>query len=1739
MKRPAGEQGVNLNTATARVSAPKPQAKKPPTPTPATKPTTAPRPLKAPSPQRAPTAPLAPKTASPPTKIVGGNNNCNIDVSTAPTSAANIKDKSRVPKGGDFKDCLSAIEIDGCVRPLLGDSYVDAIVLYNVRTECVSAESVENMLRRRLARHPIVVAPLHVRHHWTMCVFELSAEGALTANVIDSAPGRATADDIAKLLRRLHVQRHSITCCGRQPYNTNECGVHAVLNAWRAFFNEPLVMNNNNVSLEHLRPELERLARNFSIKLAEDIARKPVPRPPTYEEGVKWLGEARQQQQHQQQQQQKQQQQQQQQQPQETAQPKTRQNNPYAASGTGVTVTANVPDGGNAKRGEHFDPEAAAAQHNQCYIFSVLQLLGEVAPSHFRQIDDTNELAALQTALNQKVGVQHDTIETAHLLIEQTSASIELHYTAGTINVACSPAVLIAAVPGVAIREPDGYKLQAVVGFTGYFLNRGHGLADSRSGHYICRKTVAELGGARPVLFAYRKSAPVPARILRAGPRVYMSDVRREAWERDRAAAAGAAKEAAARAAQLASTAASNVPQQQQQQHAPTAAEPTATTATKVAVVVEAQTASTEPAQAQATKADTPIVLTALERRNIIKEFGVGDVVKARWAVVGKETGNWVGKVVRKASYGLTCRVDWAAEACQTCLRWAPLETFQLDLPHPGVVYYNLQKIGAMPTNSCSCKPQEERVNDEEAVLQVDVQHDTLAPQTLEARRTLASRRDKIAEPEVVRQAMRSGAKVAASKTGNKQQQQQEHDGASTARVNPVEAEMQPNPNIGYRTKPRLDGSVGRCWHIYQGRPKRVHMLTWARLAPSTRRLHIRLLDMIHGMPRDLTHVDLPIAIIELVMRMASSRNWAWSTVSSTLSSFASALNALPIYTDEAEAIDIRRDPVYADAMRRAQHQARVSTRTQISDDMPIVTYQRLCGYEPATDGVAKISDAVTRLFLQVSWACAGRVGDVRQLRPGDIEFARITTSGHEVHMTFRAGKGAAFWGPYTIHTVLAADVAKDLRAHIANVSEAKTLFTLNNQKQLAAATKAVGLTVRSIRRGALTHAARNGVGDNELRLLSGHKREDTLMRYLGWGALSASRVQAANERARLAGTGVPVGAGDADDAEEYTGAATEAPNMGLFSGRNGDKGRRIEQPPPLFPLKTPSHAQLGIPAPADAGDPLTWPLHIKKVTLANWDALQQMADGTRLAADIKRAREWCETDKHYGGPAQINAANIPYTRMTAKQIEELIEGGKLVPYSGRMDGFVKGWLLPQAAKRNQRPIFEPSTNNRLAFEKMLTQRYPTRLERRAAAIGATYEAQFDFSAYFDQFALAPTTHSYHVLRTRDTVRGSNFFALTRLPMGARQAPGIAQVVTWLMVWPLLSMPGIRVDTMIDNVRILGDDPTTFTRAVKTFLQRASLANLTLNDAEKWRTVTQKLLQQTCAIKLAPRVFLGEEYMPDGTIRNTTNNVDKLRKAVELFNEKLRGNGVLTHRQFAALVGLTLFMAHTVNIHVYTLFDLLRTYSAIVGGVTEWDSEIMITSNAALEQLHHLIAELLENTPVPLPVIIPPSRNIIDYTAVAIVDASAAAWGAYVHFPATGETTLLQERWEMSVAHSAHAEPRAALNVVRWIVKAGRGQRMAIITDHQPLVTAQRRWSSNFCGFGRSFFINSFFAELYTASPAAVVFHVDGTDNIADEPSRDPNAPFTLQAKPAKIHFPSLHSLTLNHEQINREKWQV
>ena len=213
-----------------------------------------------------------------------------------------------------------------------------------------------------------------------------------------------------------------------------------------------------------------------------------------------------------------------------------------------------------------------------------------------------------------------------------------------------------------------------------------------------------------------------------------------------------------------------------------------------------------------------------------------------------------------------------------------------------------------------------------------------------------------------------------------------------------------------------------RKWYIYPSRPPHIHRVVWSQLSQQTRTEHVRWLKRLNARPPDVARAPLPIAAVELVMRLANERGWAWPTMSSKLSSLASAVKHLPIHSNATQGYDLRKTPYYMSAMLLAQRKARVAA-LHLTKSCPL-------SYDNFLQLGKKLSGP-SWFLLQLSWFLAARIGDVRRLSPENIEIGTVVddqTSTVRLRATFTAGKGATFWGPYTIHSRIPVDIGKPTR---------------------------------------------------------------------------------------------------------------------------------------------------------------------------------------------------------------------------------------------------------------------------------------------------------------------------------------------------------------------------------------------------------------------------------------------------------------------------------------------------------------------------------------------------------------------------------------------------------------------------------------------------------------------------------------------------------------------------------------
>ena len=1081
--------------------------------------------------------------------------------------------------------------------------------------------------------------------------------------------------------------------------------------------------------------------------------------------------------------------------------------------------------------------------------------------------------------------------------------------------------------------------------------------------------------------------------------------------------------------------------------------------------------AHTSEAAPQTTSTHITLEMKRSEVIKAIRDLREGQLIVIEWSHKRTTTvGKWIGQL-HKPRVGLPRRFTLKAEYCDSCECWHRPEEIEeeWEIPFSNLRYLSVVRTTGLP------ELQDRACDDEEDGAEDDSAQDLAV-------------------------------------------EQEYHD---KTRPNPAH-ELFGQAELHTETVPQivdnltLTGRVGQRWFLFPQRPPHVPMLAWRQLSESTRRNHSVWLQRIKGMPEDFCRAPLGTAVVELVKRFATKRNWTWPTIASALSCAGSALSQLPLYSNAIQPIAINNDRTFAAAVAHARHLARVSVREgKLSAPLSWENFAQL---------TRDTKERPTWLLTQLSWYLAARVGDLRQVRahdivikPAEATVRDATTPNVPIVVTFRYGKGAAFWGPFSVHAMIPYRVAQALQEHLQPLDTTTAVFSTSDQTRMSHNVKQFqGCSLRSLRKGALTHFAQCGVADSSLMLISGHKKKETLLRYLGWGRESSSANAAAKEIAKK----TTVVAGGADP-------AILPSKMGSFSGYWGHHGKRTSKPPEMFPLKAPSAEELGI---AETVDTSSYTLHVKNVGHIDWAAVIQMASSTDMKSAIEQAYKWVHDPSLIDTAISYPKARIPTSAFSPQEVDCMLRAQKLRPL--REDeivlGWAKGFTTLQHHKKRKRPIFEPYANATIDVDSLLQLTYPSRRERRLLASGKRYVARFDFSAWFDQFVIPEPLQNRFVIKVKAEDGSFKFFCLTRLPMGARWSPSIAQHITWLITRELLADTEVTVTTIIDDIRIATSSPQAFIKAVKTFLQRCERLHATLNDPEEWKLSDEEILAKG-ENEAKKYTFLGEEYLetPDGTAtRNTERNVQKLISAWNL----LCNDQNYTRRKFASLIGLIIFMMGTVSQSLNSIPRTMRAHSAISRAALSeenWEATVKI-AQPVLDELSSVCAFLTANQPALIgPESAAPTADPSAYDAIVYVDASASGYGFYVRLK-DGPIYEVHGGWHSIQCHSAHSEPRAARLALQWLRENHpHAVNIAVVSDHEPMTTAQRRWHNHHGGFSGAWPLNDFFWALYANVPPNArrdVFYCPGETNIADGISRANRIGERLTAKIVHgITLPSLH----------------
>jgi hypothetical protein len=402
---------------------------------------------------------------------------------------------------------------------------------------------------------------------------------------------------------------------------------------------------------------------------------------------------------------------------------------------------------------------------------------------------------------------------------------------------------------------------------------------------------------------------------------------------------------------------------------------------------------------------------------------------------------------------------------------------------------------------------------------------------------------------------------------------------------------------------------------------------------------------------------------------------------------------------------------------------------------------------------------------------------------------------------------------------------------------------------------------------------------------------------------------------------------------------------------------------------------------------------------------------------------------------------------------------------------------VPEPAKRRWRMIKNTANINATELE-IFSVKFPTVRELDEGARGPAV-ACIDFAAYYDQIGLDPSTRNLHCFRGLD----GKTYRLTRLPMGQRQAVGVACALTDAV---LSFQRRSCIQTCIDNIRFVGSREDVEHDLLET-VRRCRQIGLAINEVEK-----DLPLHEVSSLISSKATFMGRLFDHE---KQTICLADKTVGKLKLVLEHMR-----THRSswrnVAALLGLLFFAQHVLQLPISCFGNAFRMYREVsrrlAGDELSWDQEAEM-QECQWKELQEWALMAIANRPRSI-------ENKI-YTDVICTDASKEGWG-FCHLNiATGGVKVEQGMWppEYDDAHiSTHAESMAIYKAIHMCISPREPRTVLLLTDAAVSATCINKLHA------KAWYVNWILHCLAKNFPhlRIVAQHIPGEMNISDGVSR-------------------------------------
>ena len=362
------------------------------------------------------------------------------------------------------------------------------------------------------------------------------------------------------------------------------------------------------------------------------------------------------------------------------------------------------------------------------------------------------------------------------------------------------------------------------------------------------------------------------------------------------------------------------------------------------------------------------------------------------------------------------------------------------------------------------------------------------------------------------------------------------------------------------------------------------------------------------------------------------------------------------------------------------------------------------------------------------------------------------------------------------------------------------------------------------------------------------------------------------------------------------------------------------------------------------------------------------------------------------------------------------------------------------------------------------------------------YAICMDFSGWFDQIEQDDAVKDYMCFPHQ-----GKWYRLTRVAMGMRTSVDIAHTVTQIIA--SLSMPGVRCDVYVDNIRFLSDSLEGVIAAAKKFITRSRKVRATINEVPD---NTEDAEAAARRLVTTEGEFLGVYFdYTAKTVKLTEKTIAKLTAMREVFTDNTCAP---TYRNFLALFGLLFYGLQVFKSFAPYRYYALKEYSDVARRIQRDPGLLEAQYKCPPARMQHILTwvdDVLRNPATAAR----KTRDPVDVDYILVSDACKKGWGAVLLDLRTGVLYTQHGTWDLQWKgrdHSAWSEPEGLARAFISFFPNGTSATFTVLTDSSTAKGAFEKGRSMKFAVNRALLAVS---DVFTNGPNATYHHIPGILN--------------------------------------------